>query len=358
MHKGWLFAVVLSACGGVEAERPPPARLTEPPDDDIAAWEPTERTCDPLLRGRRVETGVETDLAIDGVGFFPVVDGKRLLLTRDGAFTIDFEGRLVSRDGFPLQVFQSKEPQLQDLRLGPSRMLPTATASIRIAGRLDPLAQIVTFDPGDPTNTSNFNTSVTIYDSLGTSADVTVYYNRIGTGTWEFRAMVQDGAVITGGTAGAPAVIAHGRLTFDSQGRLDQVTQQPDFNPLNAVNPQPLHFDFGDELGRGGSGVSGVVQNIGGNRNETTLVEQDGHPGGDLTDIVVRSNGVVVGHYSNERTRELAQLVLARVSSPRLLRHVGGALFAPVGTPGPVLATPGTGLFGTIRSGSVERPCE
>lgn len=354
MHKGWLFAVMVCGCG-VEAERTLPERLT---DEPRPRSDRSVDRCDPLLRGALIKTGVETDLSIDGVGFFPVRDNDRLLLTRDGAFTIDFEGRLVSRDGFPLQVFEAKRPQLQDLRLSLSRVAPVATSSIRIEARLDPHASQVTFDPADPTNTSNFNASVIIYDSLGVSFDLTVYFNRTGLGAWAFRAMMEDGAVLTGATAGAPAVVAEGTLTFDTEGRLVRVTQRSDFNPLQAINPQPLHFDLGDEVSQGGTGLGGMRQNLAANRNEATFIDQNGSPAGDLTGVSVASNGSVVGRYSNFFMRELAGLVVARVSSPNLLRHVGGALFAPEGSPGPGLGTPGRGLFGTIRSGTLERACE
>lgn len=355
MHKGWLFVVVLSGCG-VEAERQAPDRLTEAPSDDVRA--PKERSCDPLLRGRRIETGVETDLAIDGAGFFPLRDGDRLLLTRDGAFTVDFEGRLVSRDGFPLQVFHPREPQLQDLELGPSRVPPGPTRFISIAGNLDPLASIMRFDPHQPWLTSNESAFVSIYDSLGISYDVGVYFNRTGTGAWDFHAIVEDSAQLLGGTPGMPAAIAEGTLVFDSQARLERVTQRSDFQPLGSAEPQPLRFSFGDELSLGGEGTSGLLQFAFGNRGEITRIEQDGRLGGELTRIQLMRNGVAIGHYSNDTSQKLAQLVLARVSSPTLLRHVGGALFEPVGTPGPVLAKPGTGLYGTIRAGSIERPCE
>jgi flagellar hook protein FlgE len=354
MHKGWLFAVMVCGCG-VEAERTLPERLTDEPRPCI---DRSVDRCDPLLRGALTETGVETDLFIDGVGFFPVRDNDRLLLTRDGAFTIDFEGRLVSRDGFPLQAFEAKGPQLQDLKLSLSRVAPVATSNVHIEARLDPHASQVTFDPADPANTSNFKSSVTIYDSLGVSFDLSVYFNRTGTGAWAFRAMVWDGAALTGGTAGAPAVVAEGTLTFDTEGRLVRVTQRSDFNPLHASNPQPLHFDLGDEVSHGGTGRSGVNQNHAAGRNDMTFIDQNGWPAGDLTGVSVYSNGSVVGRYSNSLMLELARLVVARASSPNLLRHVGGALFAPEGSPGPILGTPGRGLFGIIRSGTLERACE
>ncbi len=50
------------------------------------------------------ETGSATDLAIRGEGFFQLRDDAgNLFLTRDGAFQVDTEGFLVSRDGYQVQ---------------------------------------------------------------------------------------------------------------------------------------------------------------------------------------------------------------------------------------------------------------
>jgi flagellar basal-body rod protein FlgF/flagellar basal-body rod protein FlgG len=47
-------------------------------------------------------TGLETDVAIDGDGFFQVQKGNQIYLTRAGAFEITAEGQLVTPDGYPV----------------------------------------------------------------------------------------------------------------------------------------------------------------------------------------------------------------------------------------------------------------
>lgn len=51
-----------------------------------------------------VATHALSDLAISGDGFFVVRSGDRLLYTRDGQFSIDGDGRLVTADGWVLQA--------------------------------------------------------------------------------------------------------------------------------------------------------------------------------------------------------------------------------------------------------------
>ncbi|MDX2013838.1 MAG: flagellar hook protein FlgE [Myxococcaceae bacterium] len=324
-----------------------------------------------ISQGALANTGVATDLALQGNGFFVLrgnfngsgggVGGSGQYFTRAGQFTIDNNGFLVNLDGLRLQGYTADETgviqgSLGDLQVGASNALAVATGEIKVRAKLDPLAQIRTFDPADPTNTSNFNSSVTIYDSLGQSHDVTVYYNRTGTGAWEWRAMVKDGATLSGGTAGAPAEIASGTMTFDTQGRLDTATQTSNFNPLNAVNPQPLSFNFGDDIANGGTGVEGIVQNIGGNRNETTFVSQNGNAAGTLASIQINNKGEVVGAFTNGRTRVLGQVAVADFEAIDKLNRVGGNLLVESRESGqPTIGAPAEGGRATITAGALEQ---
>ncbi len=55
-------------------------------------------------QGALKQTGRDLDFAVDGEGaFFTVSDGQGDAYTRDGAFTVDPEGRLVTKAGLPVQ---------------------------------------------------------------------------------------------------------------------------------------------------------------------------------------------------------------------------------------------------------------
>ncbi|MBS5786961.1 MAG: flagellar hook-basal body complex protein [Clostridioides difficile] len=56
-----------------------------------------------MLQGGLQPTGISSDLAIDGEGYFPVVRNGQVLFTRDGSFGLDEQGRLVNSSGFMLQ---------------------------------------------------------------------------------------------------------------------------------------------------------------------------------------------------------------------------------------------------------------
>lgn len=318
-----------------------------------------------ITQGALANTGNATDLALQGNGFF-VLRGNHSgangqYYSRAGQFTVDKDGFLVNLEalrlqGYPADAQGNVQGALGDLQVGTATSLATPTGEITIKAKLDPNAAILTFDPANPSNTSNFNTSVTIYDSLGQAYDVTVYWNRTATGAWDWHAMVPDGAVLTGGTAGAPAEIATGTLTFDTSGRLDTETQTATFNPLNAVNPQPLTFDFGDPLSAGGTGLEGIVQNVGGNRNETTFTGQDGNAAGTLSSIQINTKGEVVGAFTNGSTRVLGQVAVADFDAADRLTRVGGNLLFESNESGqPTIGAPASGGRASVTAGALEQ---
>jgi flagellar basal-body rod protein FlgG len=65
------------------------------------------------------QTGNPLDVAIEGNGFFPVrLPSGGLAYTRDGAFKLDAEGRLVTDDGYALASDIAVPPEAQGLSIG------------------------------------------------------------------------------------------------------------------------------------------------------------------------------------------------------------------------------------------------
>lgn len=104
-----------------------------------------------LDQGILEPTGNEFDVAINGKGFFKVMDGEQEMLTRDGRFSLNSDGFLVNNNG--AKVMGDSGPiQLSDLfqknneNGGPNRLEISKNGSILINGNpLDKL-QIVTVD--------------------------------------------------------------------------------------------------------------------------------------------------------------------------------------------------------------------
>ena len=51
-------------------------------------------------QGTPTETGISTHMAIEGDGFFRVIQGNQIAYTRDGSFTTNDQGQLVTAEGF------------------------------------------------------------------------------------------------------------------------------------------------------------------------------------------------------------------------------------------------------------------
>jgi flagellar hook protein FlgE len=270
---------------------------------------------------------------------------------RDG-FLVTLGGLRVQ--GYPADAAGRVSTAVGDLQVGDASTLPHATGSVRVGANLQADAVVPpAWDPADPTGTSTFCTTVTLYDSLGKAHDTSVYFRNQGGGQWEWHAL-SDGGALVGGTAGAATEIAAGTLTFDAQGRLQDVTQATNFNPLGAVSPQPFTLNFGDPTAAGGTGLAGITQFA--SASATTFVGQDGYPSGELSSIQIDRRGVVVGTFSNGQTRPLGQVGVARVAAPEMLERSGENLYTVTSSSGyAVVGAAGDGGRGFISSGTLEQ---
>ena len=316
-----------------------------------------------FTQGSLASTGVATDLALQGNGFFVVKGGhggqQGSYYTRAGQFSLDKSGYLVNLDGLRVQGFPAGPGGavgggLDDLRLGNASAPPRATGNVTVRGNLQSDAPAVpAWDPTKADATSNFSTSTTVYDSLGTAHDVQVYFRKTGAGAWEYHAMT-DGAGVSGGTAGTKSEIAAGTMSFDTLGKLTAQTQTGSFTPAGAASPQALVLNFGDSTGAGGTGLGGLTQFAA--PSATTFLGQDGATAGDLSGIRFETDGKVTGTFSNGETRVLGQVAVATFSAPDQLARVGGNLYTRTPQGGdPSVGGAGTGGRGTITGGALEQ---
>jgi flagellar hook protein FlgE len=316
--------------------------------------------------GSFANTGVPTDMAISGDGFF-VLRGTEAgltenLYTRDGAFRFDEDGFLVSQSGSRVQGLNADgEGNLQaattDVQLGATQLEPAATTAIEMHANLRPDDPINAFDPNDPENTSSFRTQVLVYDSLGNAHEMTVYGSRTGDGTWDMNGLV-DGADVAGGVAGTPVQVPLGDLQFDQDGALldENIADPVNVAWGNGASAGSFTFDFGDAInGEGGTGRAGSTQWNRVKESSTSFVSQDGYGTGELQGIGVDQNGVITGAYTNGKTLILAQVQTATFPDPTELNVLGGNNFVQSGSSGdPAIGSPQTGGRGSILSSTLE----
>ncbi len=314
-----------------------------------------------FTQGTVARTQNITDLAINGNGFFTVDAPFGRGYTRDGAFHFDKEGYMVNGDGYKVQGFMPDEKgnitnKMNPIKLGNTNIPAVATKDVKISMNLDSRDNVKVFDPKNPDKTSNFNTSMTVYDSVGTARLVTLYFNKSADGaSWDYHAMV-DGADAQNGKAGEMVEMANGNLKFDQKGILQEET-----TGLNAFNfnkgalpGQKINFDFGNSIKEGGTGLDACTQF--GSKSSVARHSQDGSSAATLASMSFNDNGVLTAVYDNGVQRELGQIAIAKFENNEGLFKTGKNLFKETRKSGQAAqGKPGADGRGEVLAKSIEQ---
>lgn len=289
-------------------------------------------------------TATPLDMAVNGNGFFTMKSPSGTVFTRNGQFSEDSNGNVVSATGEYLQVYPPltnggfNTGALQNLNLQTSQSAPVASSTGSVILNLPSNAAAPTVTPFDPTNPNTYSqsTSTTVYDSLGNSYPATFYFTQTATpGTWSVN-MTVNGTVVgaaqnlTYSNTGALTAPAGGGLTFAG------------FNPPDGAAPMSLAFNFGQSTQYGTQfGVTSITQN--------------GYTTGQLSTVAIDSAGVVSAVYTNGRSTKLGQLAIANFPNPQGLQQLGNTNWAQTFSSGTVVqGTAGSAGFGTIQSSALE----
>ena len=312
-----------------------------------------------FTQGAFETTSNPLDLAIEGNGFFVVRNEEGAsFYTRAGAFKIDKDGNIVDSNGYYLQGYPADSfgnilTSLGSLRIEASSFAPQATTQAGMVANLDASASVpAAFDVNAADETSNFSTTVTVYDSLGNEHPVELYFRKNGENAWEWYAVInaEDAA------SGAREIAGQGTLTFDSDGRLQTVTDNTvtfDFAGGAALG-QAITFDFGTSLDDGGTGVDGIVQ-YGGISSSVYNLTQNGYPPGSLQAATIDNKGILVASFTNGKQRALGQIALANFPSLAGLKAVGNMYYTESPDSGAaVIGKAGTQGFGSVRPSTLE----
>jgi flagellar hook protein FlgE len=310
-------------------------------------------------QGSVVQTDSATDLAITGDGFF-VLEGKDgRSFSRNGALHFDKDGALINVDGSRVMGFQADEDGKITSKLGPITAGRTVVDAKRtnevglfmnLDLRADPGKK---FDPTNPEKSSHFATGATVYDSAGTAHVITLYFNKLADGEWEYRAMAKGDEVV-GGKKGEMVEQANGRLKFSTDGRLQEhEIGKSTFNfNKGALPDQEIKFNFGETVAQGGDGLQ-LTQY--GSNSEAYKTIQDGYTTGTLAGLSFSDDGMLVAAYTNGANINLAQVALAKFENPEGMFKMGQNRFRESRLSGQAtIGQPGSGGRGTISSKTIE----
>ncbi|MFO7578180.1 MAG: flagellar hook protein FlgE [Pelovirga sp.] len=323
-------------------------------------------------QGTFENTESNSDLAIEGPGFFivsnPETGNSVNNYTRAGAFRFDPDGNLTNPEGFNVMGYSLDAAgntfgDLKPIQIDTRSFIPAGpTANLAITNNLNANATTIAggFDPLDADGTSNYATSIQVYDSLGTSHLMTTYYTKTADQQWSWNTVV-DGGELTGGTPGELTLVGSGTLAFDASGNLAEIDGQPLLDAAGEpIVPRPTATTIAGAL----TWNNGSLQNQQlaidmqttqyANQSVVISQQQDGTPPGTLVKLTIDEQGNVIGNFSNGPPRKLMQLALAKFNNPGALEKIGNNMFAQSGNSGiPTIGTVGSGV-GNIYTNSLE----
>lgn len=210
-------------------------------------------------------------------------------------------------------------------------------------------ASVAEFDPTDP-NQYHYSTSVTVYDSQGTTHIASTYFimSDDQNNTWETRVTL-DGTLLDPVTAEI--------LDFDQNGNLDAANsssggaityQAYDLGPINGSAPLNLTFDYTDNGSAATQEVFGAFA--------VQALTQDGFSTGRLSGLDISDTGVVRANFSNGQQTALGQIALVKFDNAQGLAQLGNTTWAESIDSGTALAgQSGSGTFGLIHNGALEQ---
>lgn len=327
-----------------------------------------------FTQGSLSNTGVATDLALSGDGFF-VMQGNLAgvqgnFYTRNGQWTIDKEGFITNLDGLKAQGYAALQAggfaaSVSSIQVPTAAISPNATTTMTVTANLDSNAAVPTaaWNAQNPAATSNFSTSISVFDSLGNAHTVDVYFRKTGAGAWEYHALGKAGEVTTP-APGAPTDVytqlGTGTMTFTTSGALQSLTPNPPTMGVTFTGAaaQTITADFGNAItppvgGTAGTGLDGITQFSG--ASNVSSQQQNGYASGSLSGIGVDGTGVVRGMYTNGQQLAIGQLAIAKFQANESLGRAGNNMWIETRESGnAALGTAGSGGRGAVSSGALE----
>ncbi|MDA3822662.1 MAG: flagellar hook protein FlgE [Bacteroidales bacterium] len=306
-------------------------------------------------QGSLQTTGNQTDLAIQGDGFFIVANGDKNFYTRAGTFGLDKNGTLVNpANGLKVQGWKAQMNNRGEMIVNSQKS--TEDIVIPIYGKIEAKetnnvkykCNLDSRKPVVPPNATSkmrasaaVTTSIDVYDKKGNNHRMTLSLWKTGENKWTASAAISgtSSAVTLDVNAGGGQtnnVNPSGRmnLKFSPDGKLiavsdgstpDQMNQGTlSVNANYRVKGDPTVRQINLDLGKAGI-ISGITQFA--NPSTTKAVEQDGYTMGYMESFNVDNSGLITGVFSNGTKRFIGQVASAVFTNPQGLTAVGDNYF-------------------------------
>lgn len=342
-----------------------------------------------FTQGNLQSTGVSTDIAIQGNGFFVLKNGEETFYTRAGTFGVDQNGTLVNpANGLRVQGYMAQELN-GEMVINPAGYTEDLVIPI---GSKDPAkaTQNVNFACNLNKNTpeiqeganesevakGTWSTEFKIYDTFGNEHNLNVSFARVvGTpNQWQATVLIDPEAaeetqtrVGLNGTDGLENTFF---VNFDNNGTLLSVTDSagnvsaeegnillqtsftvPGTTP--GADGEPTRQTLNINLGQIGSQVNTITQYA--SASSTKAFYQDGYTMGYLDNFKIDNSGIITGVYSNGTNRVLGQIAMASFTNQGGLEKAGDNTYVQSNNSGLAnINVAGVAGKGSLLSGALE----
>jgi flagellar hook protein FlgE len=339
-------------------------------------------------QGALQSTGVMTDVAIQGNGFFVLNAGDKRYYTRNGAFGLDQDGRLVNpADGMRVQgwmaqtvggqTFVNNAAEVQDLVIPVGSKDPAkATTDVWFASNLDKRTpEIPAGASAQSVQEGTWQTTFDVFDSFGRVHKLQVDFTKVPgvANRWNAAVTVDPGAQTATNTRVQIGTVAAATNTFqvefDNLGALAAVRDaqgnaitagalqaQASYDVPDVTLPAgaaTVRQTFNLNLGSVGAYRDAVTQFA--EASSTKAVRQSGYGMGYLETFKIDQSGTITGVYTNGSNRVIGQVALGSFTNPGGLEKAGENTYQVSNNSGAAnIGASGTAGKGKVIAGTLE----
>ncbi|CAM2786917.1 flagellar hook protein FlgE [Legionella worsleiensis] len=316
------------------------------------------------------------DLAVNGSGFFVLSDQGAKVYTRAGQFKLDNENYIVNANNQRLTGLLADRTGTitgasGDLQINTANISPRASSTVTAGVNLYSQSTAPTVDwvggATPATGTYNNVSSSTVYDSLGNSHVLSMYFIKAdsaaaagdpnaaspaGTQNQWYVAFQIDNQNVPP-NVGPQNTDNLFRANFNSDGTFAGVTDTANAALPNNYIPLSVNLNNGSLPLNLNIDLSNSTQF--GSPFAVQSTQNDGFTTGSLAGLDIDDSGVILGRYTNGRTMTMGQILLANFADPESLQNLGNTSWAETfGSGQPLISGAGTGGLGLINSGRLE----
>lgn len=282
--------------------------------------------------GDQTQTGNATDFAINGNGFFVLLDGDKEYYTRAGRF--EFKDNILVDSATGYQVAQYTDTG-ELTKLDISNFQNNAfekTSKISVSGYLSK-------DDADGKHVKN---DIVVYNQIGEAVTISLTFTRDATDAskWTVSGTDADNNALT---------FSHTDLTFASDGP--------------GIGNESTHFTVLDSEGglttielsfSGTDGNAPLTAQVKGADSELTFSHFDGKAEGVLTSSAFNADGTITFKYDNGAEVTALGLAFANFANDDVLELVEGSIFKSTNNSARELGNPEDGTLGSLATGTLE----